>query len=119
MSRRRPFRAPKAPPMLWQALLTEHLGASPQTAQELWTTYVATDPLTSQALRFNLDRLAETAPSAGVWEQRYDTLRGALTPRLLLDLCVRLSPEGGPRRWDVVRLEEAILSYTRQDGSWD
>jgi hypothetical protein len=41
-----------------------------------------------------------------------------LTPQLLLATTARLSPPGQPRRPDILRLEETILSKMTASGDW-
>lgn len=53
-----------------------------------------------------------------VWEERCKTIERLLSPADLMALGLLLSPEGQPRRPDVVAFEERVLGYTDKYGKW-
>jgi len=107
-----------APPAYWVLFLTRFLHASEPLARHLWQVYVTAYPHTSVTVAFQLRAMLADCASPAAWRQRLGRIQEVVSPAFLCALCVRLAPEdGGPRRRDVVELEEAILSYTK-GGGW-
>lgn len=103
-------------PAYWELLCTRLLRTTPRLARELWQAYCAIYPHTSVTTRFQLDRML-TPPTITAMEQRLAHLEALLPPSALLEVSGRLSPEGAPRREDIVAFEERLLRYVH-DGHW-
>ena len=100
-------------PRFWATFFELFLGADVPLAKELWKQLFPTE---SQPLMYQIARLQDLHHDP-------DSTRrfGALaSPALLLKACERLAPSGsgGPRRKDVVQLEETILQRTAPNGQW-
>lgn len=109
-----------APPHYWLMLVCIFLRAPERLAQELYALHHRVFPQSGQALRYQLEQCSHLADVQHpvIAQQRLDQLRQLLPPQELLTLTAQLSPEGRPRRRDVVALEEAILSYADATGAW-
>ena len=99
-------------PRLWCRFMEEFLGVDNRLAIELWKRLY---PSEAQPLMFQMSRVQ----ASHAHELSIENFRALLTPKLLLALCHRLSPEDGrERRPDVVEVEERILERTTGDGEW-
>ena len=99
-------------PRLWVTFLREFCGVDERLAIRLWQKLY---PSERQPLSLQLARLQDSHAH----ELSIQNFRALLTPKLLLALCHRLSPEDGrERRPDVVEVEERILERTTGDGEW-
>ena len=99
-------------PRLWVTFLREFCGVDQRLAIDMWKRLY---PSERQPLSLQLALLQDSHAH----ELSVMNFRAMLTPKLLVTLCRRLSPEDGQRRRrDVVELEERILERTTGDGEW-
>ena len=99
-------------PRIWVTFLREFCGVDQRLAIDLWKRLY---PSERQPLSLQLARLQDSHAH----ELSVANWRALLTPKVLLALCHRLSPEDGQqRRTDVVEVEERILQRTTADGQW-
>jgi len=108
-----------APPAYWELLLTKLLKAEPKLAYELWQVFLQRWPWRVTTTAYALNQLMVGVPTVEVWQQRAEHFERILPASDLLTLTLTLSPEGTKRRRpDVVQLEEAILHYMTNEGTW-
>ena len=99
------------PPDFWVRLLYELGGVDRKLAGELWGRLYPTE---RTQLLFTMNRVTDS----GMHPATITHLAQALSPALLMELCLHVAPENGQvRRADVRRLEEQILSRSK-NGAW-
>jgi hypothetical protein len=104
-----PSRPRAMPPPGWVALLEVFLGASPGLSQRLWQVY---EPRCSLRTRYLLENVLSDSVGATP-----EALLEAITPQLLIRLCLKVSPEhtGHRRDPEIVRLEDLLLRCLRPE----
>jgi hypothetical protein len=100
-------------PLFFIALIERFFQMPRKFAVKLWPCVEATSMLLWQM------SLCDSMPAdTAVWLSRVKRLSEVLTPTMLLQASLRLSPEGKRRDAQCVQFEEAVLQALDRSGNW-
>jgi hypothetical protein len=71
-------------------------------------------------LLWQLGRIDDLDGQRDAWVQRCKHLSETLTPQMLLDASLRVSPEQGRRRDpECIKFEQSVLDALTKEGTWE